>query len=105
MSSLKLMHGVFQRCAVKPYAAERLEVISRTDIFSLYFMIQRLELLFLQSQRVDTALPFSELILVLFQSSIGLLRYYFVSPFAAFIEIIGGHFLLSRYKASSHRFM
>lgn len=93
MSFLNLMLGVFQRCAVKPYAAERLEVISRTFIFSLYFMIQRLELLFLQSHRVDTALPFSELILVLFQSSIGLLRYYFVSPFAAFIEIIGGHFL------------
>lgn len=74
------MHGVFQRCAVKPYAAERLEVISRTYIFSLYFMIQRLELLFLQSHRVDTALPFSELILVLFQSSIGLLRYYFCFP-------------------------
>lgn len=85
MSSLNFMPGVFQRCAVKPHAAERLEVISRTFVFSLYFMIQRLELLFLQVHRVDIALPFSELILVLFQSSIGLLRYYFVSPFAAFI--------------------
>ena len=84
MSSLNFMPGVCQRCAVKPHAAERLEVISRTFVFSLYFMIQRLELLFLQVHRVDIALPFSELILVLFQSSIGLLRYYFVSPFAAF---------------------
>lgn len=84
MSSLNLMHGVFQRCAVKPYAAERLEVISRTYIFSLYFMIQRLELLFLQSARLNIAMSVSELILVLFQTSAAFLRYYFASVFLGF---------------------
>ena len=80
------MHGVFQRCAVKPYAAERLEVISRTYIFSLYFMIQRLELFLLQSARLNIAMSVSELILVLFQTSAAFLRYYFASVFLGYFR-------------------
>lgn len=52
--------------------------------FSLYFLIQRLELLFLQSARLNIAMSVSELILVLFQTSAAFLRYYFASVFLGF---------------------
>jgi len=60
--------------------------------FSLYFLIQRLELFLLQSARLNIAMSVSELILVLFQTSAAFLRYYFASVFLGFF-VSRRHFL------------
>ena len=67
-------------------------------------MIQRLELFLLELARRDIAMTITEFILVLFQTSGGMLRYIFVHVFVA-EYLYHKHFLLYFKRAFSHRFL